>query len=159
MSLLALLLATFTVAHAQTNDNDVFQLPKTRTVFTLVRNITLPTDRNAELWIQQGHVGNGERLHRNIPACTLRHYGRGTTLTRGTAYPMPDSVIRGGPLSFRAIPIERRTGMVLDCASQVDYGRFGPYLAGDLNRLGRLTVGQLRQALQGVFTVTILPRR
>jgi hypothetical protein len=71
---------------------------------------------------------------------------------------MPDNTLRATVSSFRSIPLERSTGMVLDCAATVDYGRFGPYLAGDGGQIGILTIGQLRQALQGTFRLTIRPR-
>jgi hypothetical protein len=138
---------------------DVARLPKNRTVFTVMRDIRFPAN-GQEIWIQEGRVTPAIKLTRGLPACSLRNTesarARGGLLARGTRLPMPDRVITRGPLTFRAIPIERARGLVLDCARSVEYNFMNrPYLNGNPSEGGRMTVSELRSAITGTINVVM----
>jgi hypothetical protein len=141
-------------ASAQNDDTHVINLPTGRTVFTFQRDLVLPSERHVEMWFQNGVVTPENQLRRDLPACTLRHNGRGVTIPRGTRYTKPrtpNNLVGSG--LFRLIPIDRDTGLAIDCAAQIDFNRFGAYHNGS-----DLTIGQLRQAIGRTISVTILPR-
>lgn len=141
-------------AFAQNNDTHVINLPTGRTIFTFQRDLRLPSDRRVDMWFQNGVVTAENQLRRDLPACTLRHNGRGVTIPRGTRYSKPrnpNNLVGSG--LFRLIPMDRATGLAIDCASEIDFNRFGAYHNGS-----DLTIGQLRQAIGTTISVTILPR-
>lgn len=142
---------------ASYDDRDVASLPWRRTTFVIMKDIQLPNNARVDLWFQNGRVSNGQNLNRDLPACTIRHYGRGKLLRTGTRYSMPDPILRGVN-TFRGIPVQRSSGMVLDCSSHIEY-RFGGRAnhAGNPNT-GALTIGQVRHALGRSISLEIASR-